>query len=657
MKMGSILALSNRVTACFLCVLFGLSVAAQAAAAAPDIEALLAKMSTREKLGQLSQYAGGRSKNLNSKIDDAELDRVRMGLVGSYLHVSGAAFLADVQRTAVEESPNGVPILFAMDVVHGYRTIFPVPLAIASSWDESVAEEMAQISAIEASASGIHWTFAPMIDIARDARWGRIVEGAGSDPYLGSAMAIAQINGYQGGDLSAPDTILATAKHLGAYGAAIGGRDYNSADISERTLNEIYLPPFYAAANANVGSFMTAFNDIAGIPTTANEGLLRNQVREGWGWNGLIVSDWNAIEELINHGVAANRADAGAMALNATVDMEMTSGIYGSEMVARVEGDQRLMQNLDDAVRRVLNAKAQLGLFDNPYQYHDASRETAQHLSEAHRLSARHAAIQSMVLLKNQEDLLPLQKTTKRIAVIGPLADDALSQLGSWRARGEADDVTTLIDALNAQYPNKHIEIVEGLDDGVADKASLARAKRAAARADIVLLTIGEDYDLSGEARSRSDIGLPPEQKKLFDAIASINKPIVTILMNGRPLAIPEVAERSEAILETWFLGVESGSAIVDVLFGDAVPGGKLPIAFPRVTGQTPKYYNHRNTGRPADPDLSKDTARYHDLPITPLFPFGHGLSYTTFEYGGLAVSDKKPGSGRRRRHFFFCHQ
>lgn len=615
-----------------------------------DIDALLAGMTVEEKIGQLSQVPGGRGKALNSLLDEAALDRVRKGLVGSYLHVAGAAFLGELQRVAVEESPHGIPLLFAMDVVHGYRTLFPVPIAMASTWNPSAVEEMARVSAAEASAAGLHWTFAPMIDIARDARWGRIVEGAGADPYLGSVMAAAQIRGYQGNDLAAPDTILATAKHFGAYGAAEGGRDYDSADISVRTLNEVYLPPFYAAARAGTGSFMTAFNDIAGVPTTANDALINGLLRRQWGWDGVVLSDWNAIDELINHGVAADRAAAGALALSSGVDMDMTSGVYSSELKAALSRDPSLAKKLDAAARRVLQAKADLGLFDDPYQYHDPERERAVILSEANRAAARRAAEQAVILLKNEGGLLPLPQAPKKIAVIGVLANDSLSQLGSWRAMGRPEDVVTLLEGLRRRYPGADIVYEPGAENGAATQRSLKKAARAAKTADAVILAIGESYDLSGEARSRSFIGLPEANAALFDAVAAAGKPFVTVLMSGRPLALGDVAERAPALLQGWYLGVEAGNALAAVLSGDVSPAGRLPADMPRVTGQVPFVYSHRNTGRPADPDVTKDTARYHDLPITALFPFGHGLSYTDFTYGEARLSAQDIRLGEKVR-------
>lgn len=613
--------------------------AAAPAFASPRVEQLLERMTLEEKIGQLNQIPGGRSKSLNSRLGEAEYERVRRGEVGSYLHVAGAEPLRQLQQVAVEQSRLGIPLLFAMDVVHGYRTIFPVPIAMASSWDPELYERSTRAAATEAAASGLHWTFAPMVDVARDARWGRIVEGAGEDPYLGSVMAAAQVRGYQGSSLASPDSILATAKHFAAYGAATGGRDYDSADISDRTLHEIYLPPFRAAADAGAGSFMTAFNDIGGVPMTAHRPLMRDLLRGGWGYDGLLVSDWNAIAELKNHGTAADDAQASAQALAATVDMDMASTAYVTNLRSAIERDPSLLPLLDDSVRRVLVAKERLGLFDDPYARHDAAREQRTILSPQNRAVAREAALRSMVLLKNEGDLLPLDRNARRIAVVGALAEDSNSQLGSWRAQGRVEDVAPLLPALRAALPQSEIVFVPGASPASEDRSGIPAAVAAASAADLVLLVVGEDFDLSGEARSRSDISLPGAQQALADAVLDTGKPVVVILMNGRPLAVESLAERAPAMLETWFLGVEAGPAIADVLTGRANPGGKLPVSFPRRTGAVPQFYNHYPTGRPADPDLSKDTARYHDLPITPLFPFGHGLSYTVFGYSDLHVS------------------
>ncbi len=583
---------------------------------APRIRALLGKMTLAEKLGQMTQIPGGRQKALNSKLDAAMLDRVRRGEVGSFLHVAGAKELRELQRVAIEESRLGIPLLFAMDVIHGYRTILPVPLALAASWDPRNAEAAARLAAEEAWAAGLHWTFAPMVDIARDARWGRVVEGAGEDPYLGSRIAEAQVRGFQLDDAHGR-RVMACAKHFAGYGAVAGGRDYDSADLSERTLHEVYLPPFHAAMRAGAASFMTAFNDVAGVPMTANAELVRGELRGRWGYDGLIVSDWNAILELVNHGVAASPVEAAALALRAGVDMDMASGSYAAHLAEAVKAAPDLLPLIDQAVRRILAAKAWIGLFDHPFDIghpdDTPSRGTARYLAE-----------QSIVLLRNEGDLLPLRPEAK-LALIGALADDASSTLGSWRARGQAADAVTLRAALpRAEYQ-------PGTD--------IAAAVEAARRADVVLLAIGEDYDLSGEARSRSDLGLPGDQPALVEAIKATGKPIVAVLMNGRPLALEKALAGIPAVLETWFLGIESGNAIAGVLTGRVSPGGRLPIAFPRVTGQVPMTYAHANTGRPANPDLAVDSARYRDVGLGALFPFGHGLGYSRFEYGPLEVT------------------
>ncbi|HEU4592883.1 MAG TPA: glycoside hydrolase family 3 N-terminal domain-containing protein [Steroidobacteraceae bacterium] len=607
-------------------------------------------MTLEEKVGQLVQRAGGRSKSLNSRLDDAELERVRAGAVGSYLHVAGAEPLARLQKVAVEESRLGIPLLFAMDVVHGYRTIFPVPLALAATFAPEAEERAARVAADEATAAGLHWTFAPMIDIARDARWGRIVEGAGEDPYLGARMAVAQVSGYQGGNALRPGSLMATAKHFGAYGAAIGGRDYNSADISERTLQEVYLPPFYAAARAGAGSFMSAFNDIAGVPTTSNRELLRGTLRERWGWQGLMVSDWGAIGELLNHGVAEDRRAAAVLALDASVDMDMVGGVYAEDLQGAIARDPARLKLLDEAVLRILRVKEQLGLFDQPMAYHDSAREARELLAPEHREAARAIARQSIVLLKNEGRLLPLDPAKLRsIAVIGALATDGMSSLGSWRAQGKAEDVVTVLKGITAALPTS-VKIVSapGADPRNDDLSGIAAAVRLARGADVTVLMIGEDYDLSGEARSRSSLDLPASQLELARRILALGKPVVVLLANGRPLAITELAEKAPAILETWMLGVEAGNAVADVLFGKYSPAGRLPAEFPRTTGAVPFYYATNATGRPADPDLGKDTVRYHDLPITPLYAFGHGLSYSEFRYADLSQSVTSVGPGER---------
>ena len=609
-----------------------------AVASEADIDALLARMTTAEKLGQLVQRMGGRQRALNSRLGPEELDRVRRGEVGSYLHVAGAEPLRELQRVAVEESRLGIPLLFAMDVVHGYRTIFPVPLALAATWDPAAAESAARIAAREASAAGLHWTFAPMVDVARDPRWGRIVEGAGEDPFLGSAMAAAQVHGFQGTDLAAADTIMAATKHFGAYGAAEGGRDYAGADLSERSLRETYLPPFEAAARAGTASYMTAFNALNGVPTTGNAALLREVLRDEWGWDGLMVSDWRSIEELIAHGVAGTRGEAARLALKAGVDMDMVSDVYAQDLAAELERDPAMMARVDEAVRRILSVKRDLGLFADPFKYHDTVREAAVMLTPEHRAEARRLAERSIVLLKNEGRVLPLARGAGRIALIGALADDARSQLGSWKAQGLEEDVIDLRAALEAAHPN-----VAYVREGVEAAVAAARA------ADVAVLALGEDFDRTGEARSFADIALPQAQRELLAAVAATGKPLVVVLMGGRPLAVPEVAEAADAVLGGWLLGIEAGPALVATLFGDNNPAGRLPATFPRASGAVPFAYNQLPSGRPASDDLASDTVRWRDQPITPLWAFGHGLSYSTFEYGPLTLDRSAiPADGGR---------
>jgi beta-glucosidase len=572
---------------------------------------LIARMTLDEKVGQLTQLAGGRQKALNSRIDTAALEAVRRGAVGSYLHVAGAAPLQALQKVAVEESRLGIPLLFAADVVHGFRTIAPVPLALAASWDPGLAKAAARMAAVEAEAAGLHWTFAPMVDIARDPRWGRVVEGAGEDPFLGAAMARAQVAGFQDGAAS----VLACAKHFGAYGAAAGGRDYDSADVSERTLHETYLPPFHAAMQAGAATMMVAFNDLGGVPSTANAELLRHLLRERWGYQGLVISDWNAVQELMAHGVAATPAQAATLALRASIDMDMASGTYAAGLAEAVGTDASLLPLLDEAVGRVLAAKARAGLFDAPLAIGSAARERRLPLSPAHRRVARAAARASIVLLRNDGDVLPLRPNT-RVSLGGPRADDASSLLGSWRAQGRPEETLSLRQALSASGAR--------LVDSVA--------------ADVLLLAIGEDFDASGEARSRTDIALSVDQQALLAEARATGKPVLVILMNGRPLALEAVLDGIPAVVETWFLGTEGAAAIADVLWGRASPAGRLPIGLPRTSGQVPASYAHLPTGRPADANLAKDTARYRDVEVGPLFPFGHGLSYTRFDYSTLSL-------------------
>ncbi|MBR0552042.1 glycoside hydrolase family 3 C-terminal domain-containing protein [Sphingomonadaceae bacterium LXI357] len=599
---------------------------------------LLRRMNVTEKVGQLVQLAAGRQKTPNSKLDDALLARVRRGDVGSLLNAAGADALHELQRVAIRESRLGIPLLFAMDVIHGYRTIFPVPLALASSWDPATVRAAARVAATESFVAGLHWTFSPMVDIARDPRWGRVVEGAGEDPYLGSEMARAQVLGYQTEDPRNRDAILACAKHFVGYGAAQGGRDYNSAELSDQTLNEVYLPPFHAAAKAGCGTFMTAFNDLGGVPMTANVDLVRHLLRERWGYGGLIVSDWNAIRELIDHGVAADDAQAAVLALKAGLDMDMASESFATTLAASVTADKALLPLLDEAVGHVLLAKARIGLFDDPHRFGDAGREAAEILSPAHRRAARKAAERSIVLLRNEDGLLPLRPGTK-VALIGSLADDKSSPLGPWRCRGETGDVVTLKDAMESSDIDVTYHPGVGPRDAQAD--TIAPAVATAKAADVVVVVVGEDYDYSGEARSYTHIGLPGHQTAMLEALKQTGKPLVVVLMSGRPLAIEAALRGVPAVVQSWFLGIAGGPALVDMLTGKLSPAGRLPIAMPRDTGQLPMTYAERPTGRRAEPDLSKDSSRYHDVAIGPLFAFGHGLGYADFRYSGVAVEPR----------------
>jgi beta-glucosidase len=475
-----------------------------------------------------------------------------------------------------------------------------------------------------------------MVDIARDPRWGRIAEGSGEDPYLGSAMAAARVRGFQGADPRAPDAVLATVKHFAAYGGAEGGRDYNTVDLSERTLREVYLPPYKAALDAGAGSVMTSFNEIGGVPSTANPWLMTSLLRREWGFRGFVVSDWTAVAELLNHGVAGSRAEAGKLALEAGVDMDMVSRIYVDDLPALVRAGRIPMAVVNEAVRRVLRGKAALGLFDDPYHGTTVEREHAVLLAPEHRQLARRVAEESIVLLKNDGSLLPLGPRVRTIAVIGPLADDKVSALGSWPGRGDPRDAVTPLEGIKARAGSVGVLYAKGC--GITDTATagFADAVAAAKQADVAVLVLGEAGDMSGEAASRADIDLPGVQPRLLEAIHATGTPVVLVIMNGRPLTIPWAAEHVPAIVESWFLGVETGPALAAVLFGDVSPSGKLPATFPRTVGQIPLYYNHKNTGRPTGVD--KYTSKYIDLPVTPLFPFGHGLSYTTFGYTDLRL-------------------
>ena len=598
------------------------------------VDSLLSLMTLEEKLGQLNLLSVD-----GDTVSPEQGELIRKGLVGGLLNLTGADATRRVQRLAVEQSRLKVPLIFGYDVIHGYRTTFPIPLAEASSWDPEAVESAARVAAREAAAAGVHWTYAPMVDVARDPRWGRIAEGSGEDPFLGAVLAAARVRGFQGVDLKAPETVLATAKHFAAYGAAEGGRDYNTVDISERALRDVYLPPFKAAVDAGVGSIMTSFNDIAGVPSTANRWLLETVLRGEWGFAGFVVSDWTSVAELQAHGVAASRADAGRLALAAGVDMDMQSRSYLEDLPALVRRGLISEAVVNTAVRRVLLGKARLGLLDDPYRGATPERERATLLAPAHRQLARQIAREAIVLLKNDRNLLPLSPAVKTLAVIGPLADAKRESLGPWQAQGRGEDVVTALEGIRQRVsPGTTLLYAKGADIAGADTTAFGDAVRLARQAEVAVLVVGEAADMSGEAASRSTLGLPGVQQRLLEAVHATGTPVVLVLMNGRPLALEWAAGHVAAIVEAWFLGVETGHALADVLFGHVAPSGKLPVTVPRSVGQVPIYYNHKNTGRPPSA-ADKYTSKYLDAPWTPLFPFGHGLSYTTFDYGDLRLS------------------
>lgn len=631
------------------------------------IDSLLAKMTLEEKLGQLQQLDGEAEGNYRPE----HVELVRKGLLGSTLNVRGAKRTNELQRVAVEQSRMKIPLIFGFDVIHGYRTIFPVPLGEAASWDPAAVERAASVAAAESRASGVHWTFAPMVDIARDARWGRIVEGSGEDPYLGSVMAKARVNGFQGTDYSKEDKVVACAKHWVAYGAAEGGRDYNTTDMSERTLREVYFPPFKAAVDAGVGTLMSAFNDLNGSPTAANQFTLTNVLRNEWKFDGFVVSDYTAVLELMNHRLAATEAEAAQRALNAGTDMEMVSRFYVKHVGNLLREGKVSQRTIDNAVRRILRIKFRLGLFEKPYA--DEGLEQRVVLNAANVAAAREVAARSLVLLKNERNTLPLNKNIRSIAVIGPLADDPKAMLGSWAGDGKAANTVTLLAGIKEKVPGSKVLYAKGVaiegrgvtgnydasltaetagGTNVASAAnveaartattpagpnSIEEAVRVAREADAIVIAVGETAEMSGEAASRTSLDLPGRQLDLIKAIHAVGKPYVVVLMNGRPLTINWLAENSPSILETWFAGTQAGPAIADVLFGDVNPGGKLPVTFPRTIGQVPIYYNHKSTGRP--PTDQKYTSKYLDVPVTPLYPFGYGLSYTQFKFGQPQLS------------------
>ncbi|TFY92718.1 beta-glucosidase BglX [Pseudomonas kairouanensis] len=626
-------------------LLLTLAVTSLLASAEEDrVEQLLTQMTLEEKVGQLSQL-GIQNTLSGPAIDPGELTHFPITQVGSVLNVYGAEHTRKMQEQVVQGSRLHIPLLFAYDVIHGFRTIFPVPLAEASAWEPELSRRVARVAAIEATASGIHWTFAPMVDIARDPRWGRVVEGAGEDPFLGSALAAARVRGFHGHGPPDLSSMMSTAKHFVAYGAAEGGRDYNVADLSERTLREVYLPPFHAAVEAGVEAVMPAFNELAGVPMHSNNALLTGLLRNQWGFTGLVISDFNAVWELIPQGLAQSPANTAQLAFNAGVDMEMASQSYRQYLPTQVGSGQVSRQSLDDAVRRVLKAKERLGLFDAPYRYSDEAREKASILTPQHRALAREAAQKSIVLLKNAGSLLPLPKSLGTVLVVGSLATDAQATLGPWAWAGHPQDSVTVLQGIqHAVSADTQVIYLPGASPDSPGTQGIAAAQQAAHDADVVIAVLGETADQSGESRSRAELGLPGAQDRLLRALLETRKPLIVVLMNGRPLVLSTNVQRAPALLETWFLGSETGHAVADVLFGDVNPSGKLPITFARSVGQIPLYYAHKNTGRPPLGDAAFESA-YIDVPWTPLYPFGFGLSYTTFAYSPPRLSTTRLAS------------
>ncbi|HBH24987.1 MAG TPA: beta-glucosidase BglX [Cytophagales bacterium] len=613
------------------------------------IDELLRKMTVEEKLGQLNLSSGVGDLKVITE-GEGRLDYIKQGLIGS-------AWGMNSQKAAVEESRMGIPLITGRDVIHGYKTTFPIPLAMSCMWDVEKIEKMARISAIEASCAGINWTYSPMVDISRDPRWGRVAEGAGEDPYLGSLIAKAYVRGYQGDDLSKENTILACVKHFALYGAPEAGRDYNTVDMSRITMYEDYLPPYKAAVEAGVGTAMTSFNVVDMVPATGNKWLMTDLLREDWGFDGFVVTDYTAINEMIHHGLGDLQTVA-VKALKAGVDMDMVGQSYIGTLKKSLEEGKVTEDEIDRACRRILEAKYKLGLFDKPYQYFDEERAEKYWLSDEHQAYARELAARSCVLLKNSNEVLPLKKEGA-IAVIGPLANSKIDMLGTWAATRDTTDIVPIIDGIrNVAGTNADVLFAQGsyftedsflinrrrakdqqiTIDKQKSKQLLDEAKEVADKADVIVAVLGEPRSWSGEASSRADIGLPECQQRLLKELLNTGKPVVLVLGNGRPLALSWENEHVDAMLETWHAGVQAGNGIADVLFGDFNPSGKITMTFPRVVGQAPIYYNHNRTGRPQN-ETSYFTSRYLDIPNTPLFPFGYGLSYTTFEYSDIQLN------------------
>ncbi|MFN7821516.1 MAG: glycoside hydrolase family 3 N-terminal domain-containing protein [Bacteroidota bacterium] len=613
------------------------------------VDSLIRLMTLEEKVGQLHQITSDFAATGPITRDGEKQDRVRKGMVGSYLNVTGAARTRSLQEIAMQ-SRLKIPLLFAQDVIHGFRTIFPLPLAEAASWDMDAIERSARIAAKEAAASGIHWTFAPMVDISRDPRWGRVMEGAGEDTYLGSQIAKARVKGFQGKSIGDVDALLACAKHFAAYGAAEGGRDYNTTDMSWRRLYEVYLPPFQAAQEAGVASFMNSFNDINGIPATGHKYLQRKILKGDWNFKGIVVSDWGSVGEMVNHGFAADLADAAKKAILAGCDMDMESRAYSAHLAALVKKKEVDIKLLDDAVRRILRKKFELGLFEDPYRFSNEAREQSIWNEKTHLNAARDMAKKSIVLLKNEaigtekNSLLPLRgMKNKKIALLGPLVKAIDDNNGFWSYSWPDDSVrvVSLWKGMMTKFgTDNNLLYAKGCDITGNDTSGFAAARQVALQSDVIIISVGELANMSGEAKSRSSIHLPGVQEQFVQAMAALGKPVVVLISAGRPLIFNWIADNVPAIVYTWWLGTEAGNAIADVLSGDYNPSAKLPMTFPRSEGQIPIYYNYFSTGRPFKHDTDNNyVTAYKDLQNSPRYPFGFGLSYTRFEYGSIKLS------------------
>ncbi|OUJ75302.1 beta-glucosidase BglX [Hymenobacter crusticola] len=610
------------------------------AAIEQKVTTLLQQMTLEEKVGQLNQYSGRELTGPASNRKNDLLNSIRSGQVGSMLNVKGVKDTRDIQAEALK-SRLKIPLLFSLDVIHGYKTVFPVPLAEAASWDMAAIRLSAHVAAKEAAASGIHWTFAPMVDVGRDPRWGRVMEGAGEDTYLGSQIAKARVLGFQGEKLGGTDAVLACAKHFAAYGAAIAGRDYNAVDLSPQQLWETYLPPFKAAVEAGAATFMNSFNTLNGIPATGNSYLQRDILKGQWQFSGFVVSDWGSIGEMVPWGYAQNPADAAQKAITAGSDMDMESDAYHQNLAQSVKASKVEVAQVDDAVRRILRKKFELGLFDDPYKFSDLKREQKVLNDPQNRVAARQMAQKSMVLLKNEKNALPLSKQLRKIALIGPLAQSKRDLDGGWTVLADTTEIVSIYEGLTKRAgTNTQVSYVKGCAVTGDSRQGFVAAVEAAKQADVVVLTVGETWEMTGEAKSRTDIHLPGVQEELFKALKATGKPVVVVVLAGRPLIFNTIADSADAILYAWWPGSEGGNALANVLYGDYNPAGKLPASFPRAVGQIPIPYTQYSTGRPVTkPGQIKYKSAYIDELNTPRYAFGYGLSYTTFRYADLKIS------------------